>query len=93
MSVLIGIADEYGTIWSGEPGASVRIGDLVARGDEETQEVRIEVSSSVDSPPGSKARGFRLELQGWQVERGEETLRAIADEHRAFILDHFGLKP
>lgn len=41
MSRLVGIADEYGTIWAGEPGASVRIGDLVTRPDDETQEVRL----------------------------------------------------
>jgi hypothetical protein len=40
-SRLIGIADEYGTIWKGEPGASERIGDLVQRGDGETSEVRL----------------------------------------------------
>lgn len=40
----IGVADEYGTIWSGEPGAagSRRIGDLVLRYDEETSWVVIE---------------------------------------------------
>ena len=38
---LIGIADEYGTIWSGEPGASDRVGDLIQRPDEETCEVRL----------------------------------------------------
>lgn len=39
--VLVGIADEYGTIWVGEPGASERLGDLVLRADEETSEVWI----------------------------------------------------
>lgn len=38
---LLGIADEYGTIWEGEPGASERIGDLVQRGDSETFEVHL----------------------------------------------------
>jgi hypothetical protein len=38
---IIGIADEYGSIWSGEPGASDQIGDLVQRGDSETFEVRL----------------------------------------------------
>lgn len=38
---LIGIADEYGTIWAGEPGTSERLGDLVQRGDGETFEVRL----------------------------------------------------
>lgn len=38
---IIGIADEYGTIWSGEPGSSERIGDLVQRGDSETFEVHL----------------------------------------------------
>ena len=38
---IIGIADEYGSIWSGEPGVSDRIGDLVQRGDGETFEVRL----------------------------------------------------
>lgn len=34
---LVGYLDEYGTIWSGEPGAvgSEAIGDLVPRSDEE----------------------------------------------------------
>lgn len=39
--MLVGIADEYGTIWVGEPGASERLGDLVLRADEETSEVWI----------------------------------------------------
>ena len=44
---LVGIADEYGTIWAGEPGASERIGDLVQRGDEETFEVRLTTRSAM----------------------------------------------
>ena len=40
--ILIGVADEYGTIWAGEPGASKRIGDLVQRDDDETFEVRLD---------------------------------------------------
>lgn len=41
IGTLRGIADEYGTIWDGEPGAagSTIIGDLVIRADEETSEV------------------------------------------------------
>lgn len=39
--VLVGIADEFGTIWAGEPGVSERIGDLVTRSDGETAEVRV----------------------------------------------------
>lgn len=42
---LVGIADEYGSIWKGEPGASERIGDLVQRGDSETFEVRLTTRS------------------------------------------------
>jgi hypothetical protein len=42
---LVGIADEYGTIWAGEPGASERVGDLVQRADEETFEVRLATRS------------------------------------------------
>jgi len=44
---LVGIADEYGTIWAGEPRASERVGDLVQRGDEETFEVRLRSRSAV----------------------------------------------
>lgn len=39
---LVGIMDEYGTIWSGEPGASEVIGDMVTRPDEETHEIYLE---------------------------------------------------
>ena len=40
----VGIADEYGTIWDGEPGAegSSVIGDITARSDGETLNVYIE---------------------------------------------------
>lgn len=33
---LVGVVDEYGTVWDGEPGASRVVGDLVVRQDEET---------------------------------------------------------
>lgn len=39
----LGIADEYGTIWSGEPGASPRVGDLIPRRDEETFVVSLDL--------------------------------------------------
>jgi hypothetical protein len=32
----VGVVDEYGTVWDGEPGASRIIGDLIVREDEET---------------------------------------------------------
>jgi hypothetical protein len=47
MTGLVGIADEYGTIWRGEPGASERIGDLVQRADQETFEVRLTSESEL----------------------------------------------
>lgn len=39
---LVGIVDEYGTVWDGEPGVSNIIGDLVVRPDEETLELYLE---------------------------------------------------
>lgn len=39
---LVGVVDEYGTVWEGEPGASRRIGDLVIRDDEETSWLYLE---------------------------------------------------
>ena len=42
---LVGVVDEYGTVWAGEPGESRRIGDLVVRDDEETSWLYIEVDA------------------------------------------------
>jgi hypothetical protein len=41
VGIFVGIADEYGTIWDGEPGVSNIIGDIVVRADEETCEVYV----------------------------------------------------
>ena len=49
LGYLVGIADEYGTIWAGEPGASGRVGDLVQRPDQETFEVRLSAGRSPES--------------------------------------------
>lgn len=49
LGYLVGIADEYGTIWAAEPGASERVGDLVQRADQETFEVRLSVGRSPES--------------------------------------------
>ena len=49
LGYLVGIADEYGTIWAAEPGASPRVGDLVQRPDGETFEVRLSAGRSPES--------------------------------------------
>lgn len=54
----IGIVDEYGTIWAGEPGASDRIGDLIPRKDEETWEVHLECDRC-DTTASCKITGNR----------------------------------
>jgi hypothetical protein len=45
---LVGVVDEYGTVWAGEPGESKRIGDLVVRDDEETSWLYVEEESRWD---------------------------------------------
>lgn len=44
----VGVVDEYGTVWTGEPGASQRIGELVMRDDEETSWLYVEEQSKWD---------------------------------------------
>lgn len=58
IGVRVGIADEFGSIWDGEPGenGSKVIGDLVTRDDGETQVVYV-------TPP-SDARSTKLQQQG-----------------------------
>ena len=37
----VGVVDEYGSVWSGDPGASELIGDLMIRADGETSELHL----------------------------------------------------
>ena len=62
---LVGIADEYGTIWAGEPGASERAGDLIQRADEETFEIRL------TDPPRS-AESYEREIRSLEQRLSEE---------------------
>lgn len=71
---LVGIADEYGTIWGGEPGASERLGGLIQRPDEETFEVRLATRS-----PESYEREIRS-LEARLSEECANSLR-LAQEH------------
>jgi hypothetical protein len=48
----VGVMDEYGSIWSGEPGASEIIGDGVVRPDEETTAIYLR-RAPVDGPDDS----------------------------------------
>lgn len=77
---LLGIADEYGTIWSGEPGASERVGDLIKRPDEETFEVRLA------PPPGPLT-------QAEAVHRIRDLLSELSNASHADFEDHGGLCP
>ena len=78
---LLGIADEYGTIWSGEPGASERVGDLIQRADEETFEVRLEPQSE---KPLTVAEA---------VHRIRDLLAELSDAPHADFEGHGGLCP
>ena len=78
---LLGIADEYGTIWSGAPGASERVGDLIQRPDEETFEVRL-----VASPPGPLT-------QAEAVHRIRDLLSGLSNAPHADFEGHGGLCP
>jgi hypothetical protein len=62
---LVGIADEYGTIWRGQPGASERIGDLVRRPDDETFEVRL-------GDAGRSPESYEREIRNLESRLSEE---------------------
>lgn len=67
---LLGIADEYGSIWTGEPGASERIGDLVQRPDEETFEIRLgETARSPES--------YEREIRSLETRLSEECANSL----------------
>lgn len=70
---LVGIADEYGTIWKDEPGASDRIGDLVQRADSETFEVRLTTRSPMS---------YEREIRSLEQRLSEECANSkrLADE-------------
>ena len=83
---VIGIADDYGTIWNGEPGSSEQIGDLVQRGDSETFEVRV----TGKSPHVAALRDILLVESGRNIRYSrrlsdEEMWQAMTDIARAAL--------
>lgn len=75
---LVGIVDEYGTVWSGEPGAtrdgSRPIGDLVVRDDDETGELYLEPVQLTESE-----RRWLLSMPSWTDVDGKSILAKLEE--------------